>query len=217
MNKIKELWKLHRREIFIGIIVSIITTVLWNAVTWFVKETPKVGANIFESIRNVYYHFAAIHTESSASEMVFSLLIGLMFGVFGGFTPIFARFLKYRSKKEYGDLENKSNENVEITKYEKEKLLKNEEKLKNTKLQYRLLTSFIILVIFTFIIVTSFVIIPADIYKKFNRDITMISPYVENHKIIQLKSKWVLMKEYNDYKEIYITIDEIKDKNNLPK
>lgn len=212
MGKIQKLWNNHKRELIVGIIVSIITSILWNIITWFVRESPKMGVTLLESLRNIFYRSAAIHTESSVSEALWGLLIGFMVGII----IVSAHYIKQKVKKAIKKIEgdNKGNEKSEDN---KENTITEKEKLKKIRKTNISLTFKLILIIVLLIITVSSVMIPTEIYKSFNRDMTMISPYVDNQEILLLKSKWVMMKSYDDYKEIYNIIDEIKEENNLSK
>lgn len=213
MNKIKKIWNDHKKEILIGIIVSIVTTVLWNIITWFVRESPKMGTTLFETLRNIFYRLAAMQTESSISEIILSSFFGMTLGIIFGI--VFS--VRNKVKKTIDKTKSIVNENDEKVDDNQDNTLTEKELLRRIKKTTGSLTVLVVVFACVLVLAISSVIIPADIYKKFNRDITMISPYVDNHEIVQLKSKWVLMKEYDDYKKIYYTIDEIKEINNLSK
>lgn len=212
MNKLKTWWNEHKREILVGIIVSIITTILWSIITWFIKEAPKMGITILESIRNVFYRSAAIHTESSVSEMIFGALFGSMLGLI----IVLIHYIN-SAKRKIMQKENTVNKKEIQGKSDKKDSDKNSKKLSKIKKSKILLNLGIILLVVNLVFTIAFVLIPTDIYKKFNRDITIISPYVELQEIIKLKSEWVMMDGYDDYQEIYVTINTVKENNNLSK
>lgn len=64
---------------------------------------------------------------------------------------------------------------------------------------------------------SSMVLRPSQLWSVFERDITMITPYVEFEQINQLKSDWVCMRQKEDYLEIYEIINAVKEDNSLPK
>ncbi len=57
---------------------------------------------------------------------------------------------------------------------------------------------------------------PLSLASKFELDITMIYPYVEESKIHELKSDWVSMRSKAEYIEIYDYIKLVKEKFSLP-
>ena len=61
------------------------------------------------------------------------------------------------------------------------------------------------------------VIEPMNLYNKFERDVTKITPYVEEHEIQKIKSDWVCMRNKSDYEKIYAFITQIEDTYLLPK
>ena len=59
--------------------------------------------------------------------------------------------------------------------------------------------------------------LPISLKAKFDRQIIQITPYVEVEKIDLLKSNWVSMEEKDDYVLIVNEINQVLEKNNLPK
>lgn len=212
MKKIKELWMIYRREILIGVVVSLITTILWGVITWFVRETPKIGLSFLEFGLNTLYRSAAIHSENYASEMLLSSFVGVLIGFLFSFTKHSKSIIKkkIRSLENKDDAEEKNENNLQ-------KAICNEKKIAEMKKSKIFLTLGSVFFTCFFVFTIAFVFVPANIYKKFTRDITMITPYVETNQVAQLKSSWVLMRGYDDYKDIYSIIDKVKEMNNLPK
>ena len=60
-----------------------------------------------------------------------------------------------------------------------------------------------------------FTIMPCIANITFNRNIVLISPYVETHDIEKLKSDWLRMKTKSDYNEITNHINGIIQENHL--
>lgn len=235
-SKSKEIIKEYRREIFVGII----TSVVWASILWLIKSAPKVGKTIFGTIQNLIY--------SCASQMsiisLITLLLGIIFGSLFALTiiPLLFKFLKHKYDKLDEQLEKECEEyekridelyskielyekdvpknNIEIEKCLKEikqinyEFLNGDSSSKNARRRSKL-PIIMTLILIVYVIVT--VIIPVYLLDSFNHDIKMITPYADSKTIMMLESDWTRMRSKDDYDKIYDTINRIKDENNLPK
>ena len=77
----KELYRKHKRDIWVGVIVSLITTAIIKLGDWFISVVPMVGTSIFETISNMLYSLAATHSDNLLLKILlmggFSLLVGM--------------------------------------------------------------------------------------------------------------------------------------------
>ena len=76
----KALYNKYKREIWVGVIVSLITTAILEFGDWFITIVPSVGISIFDTVSNIIYSLAATYTDNTLLQM---LLLG-SFGVFVG-------------------------------------------------------------------------------------------------------------------------------------
>lgn len=206
----KECWNNYKREISIGVIVSIITTMVIKCGDWLVKAVPAAGL----SITNYIYYSAASISDAVLTEIVIVLIVGLLFSV-----AIIVLGKSHKATKKLKNVCNeleKQNANVPIA----EEIVVNED-IDDNESEIRFFKSLLkkgnrlnIFFILVIILYFSFLIIglvkPAELSQSFERDITMIHPYVDDADIIQLESDWVRMKTKSDYEEIYEFIDNVK-------
>lgn len=68
----------YKRDIIIGVIVSLITLVISKTVEWFVFAAPKIGSSISETIRNFIYTLAGARLNFT----IFSILLSAVMIVF---------------------------------------------------------------------------------------------------------------------------------------
>lgn len=202
-------WKDHKTEILIGIGASIIATIILNSVNLFVKTAPSVGVSFIDTLRNNFYASAASYTDARIPTILCSFLLGIFLGIIFNLMIFVNKAIhkasKVRSKKDSVPVSDSSDNKT-----------RKKEKVDMRELRFLFnLSCFasIILLILAFV----YGGLPMDVYQKFNKDITIITPYVEDNEIDLLKSKWVLMENYTDYLEIYNEIDRIKDANQIPK
>ena len=78
----KELYEKYKREVLVGVVVSIITAVIIKFGDWIIAVAPTVGTTILETVTNTIYTLAAIHTDSFLWTILtcggLGFLIGMM-------------------------------------------------------------------------------------------------------------------------------------------
>lgn len=221
MESIKNYFNGHRSEIITGIIVFFITAILSKTIHLLSDVAPVVGFSLIKFLFNIIYR--------SASEQSENTLISLFFWiVLSGFVAaivmqaIRSIRLANESMNEMNDAlilleKTKNGEDVDTNEPPKSPI---ESRINgHIKTSKRLKLMSILLVAMTiiwafFIVIVS--LIPNNIWNRFNRDITMITPYTNQETIDLLKSNWVRMKGQDDYNLIYDVIRSIKTENDLP-
>lgn len=227
LMKIKMLWKKYKRDVIIGIVVSLATAVIIQAGDWFVMTAPTMGNSLIGTVKNCV--FASAATQSSLR--ILSTIISYALGVFISYclVPTINCISLLREEKKIERIKNLFGtvhpDNTELEKKTRLELLKlsrdfidngetsNKMGSKELKVMIILLT---FIVLFLVIYVFLFLIIPLGLVNKFQCDIIAITPYSDNTTIQCLESDWVCMRSENEYKEIYIVINEIKQEYNLP-
>ena len=216
--------KKYKRDIIIGIVASIVASLVIGIGNWCISAVPQIGSSIIETAVNIKYALAANQTKNSLSIALLSCVMGCFAGtIFTLFrSAVYTLIETLKLKKalnavadEVKDKLNKSSTTQEISKKdkkEKESVDELIQRSKHTSLK-SILVCIILMISMVFIAET--IIAPADIRDKFDKDIDMIYPYVEEKDIFQLKSDWVLMKSKDDYIAIYEYVDRIKEENAL--
>lgn len=212
----------HKREIFVGIVVWGITTLISFVGKWFLETAPTIGNSIVDTLNNIVYTIAATTSDDFLSMLIFSGFIGIMTA--STITAIQAgvstQRAVHRMEKSISD---KSEE--ELKNFEEQlsrglalpKKVRIKDTIRSGKRLRVPLIILILLVIFLYIFSFFFVLYPISIKNKFDRDITMIYPYVEEATIHKLESNWVCMRSKSDYDDLYRYIDQIQIDNSLPK
>lgn len=76
----KELYIKHKREIWVGVVVSLITAAIIKLGDWFITVLPTIGTSVFETLSNVLYSLAATYTDNTILKIIllsgFSFLVG---------------------------------------------------------------------------------------------------------------------------------------------
>lgn len=186
-TNIKEVIKKHKSEIIIGLI----TSALWILIESLIKNAPKVGENILETILNYIYSNASRTSTSKLLAILLSSITGFILGICT--VSFLHKYINNKSKNT------------------------NEASLKTQK-KYKVesITLCVILVLYTVFVFWTF-ITPISKLSEFERNITMIKPYTNDKTVIMLESDWVRMRSKDDYDKIYETINKIKEENDLPK
>lgn len=218
-----KMWmKKYYKEISIGIIVSFITTGIVKSVDWFVNIAPAAGNSLWKFLSNTFFICVAQTSETSWLEALYGLFFGIVIGCIG---EIIRRTLKIsnQSIKDCNELINriKQNEyNPVETKPEtscketvKEKAVAVVKKAQKYKKYAIALIATIVLFIALW---TGFNLLPYGLWTKYQRDLIKITPYIEQHELDIIKSKWVCMQNKEDYDDIYRQINTIKEENDLP-
>ena len=178
-------------------------------------------------MKNVIYTVAATQSSVFLTTLIISSLLGLLLGqVIGpiskGLSNLFSSLkLERTAKAVFGDknenldkpfnIPQKINSAEEIHTKSINQIIK-----KGKRIGFETIRILVLMIIFYFSVIL-LVLRPANIYSKFERDITMIYPYTSEGNIHQLRSDWVCMRSEADYIAIYKFINEVKTENNLPK
>lgn len=224
--KIKEIWNKYKREVIVGVVVSLITAVLLEGSNWFIETAPRMGDTLFDTVKNIICACAA--TQSNLH--IFSSLITCGLGILISYYLINVMKLisaykqikklqkidKYLKEDTSDDIELKEKLNREFSELYKDTL----EKGKNTnKILYSkvktVLTVFILSMFAMIVYIFLFILVPISMVDKFQKDITVITPYSDERTIQKLESDWVCMRSENEFIEIYDVIHKIKQENNL--
>ena len=221
----KGLYNKYKKEIWIGVVVSIITAAIIKIGDWFVKVIPTIGTSIFETISNILYSSAATYSDNLILRIIllsgFSALVGLSTKTITDGLMIYkaALRLEKNSKKFSEDKLNEINEQATAELESEKKSKKTEtipELVEKGKKAGKSVVQFILITAFTYLFIIFFITAPMSLSNEFEHDIVKIAPYVEENDVKQLKSDWVCMRSKADYDELYKYIDKIKAENNLP-
>lgn len=212
----------HKREIIVGVVVWGITALLSFAGKWFLDVAPTIGNSIIDTLSNTAYTIAATTADDFLSTLILAGFVGILTG--SGVSSILAGISTQRAvHRMEKDISDKSEEELKELEAQlsKELALPEQVRIKDTirsgkKLKAPLII-LILLIIFLHIFLFFFVLYPSSIKNKFDRDITMIYPYVEEATIHKLRSNWVCMRSKSDYDDLYLYIDQIQIDNSLPK
>lgn len=182
--------KRHKIEILVGLLTSFIfqmILILWNKGSTF---------GISFLIDAYYYTLASMSTFEIVANM-FSAFAGVLIGVFAG---IFVFLIKLgfpiKNRKE------KTSTTPEIFR-------------KNEQIVVGSSVVGIVLCFLLFLIFLIYIILPAGVYGRFQKDCTMIRPYITEYESEEIQSKWVQIQNREDYKEVCDWIKNIKEENNL--
>lgn len=230
MRKITAWITTHKNEIIVGIIVFLITTVLSNLGSWIVNSGPTTGKSILTFLWD-YVFYCASH--QNLFNLVVFLVVSLFF-VYFSYINIMA-FKAISATQKAIDLaeiesmcESLDNEQLDeeakkskvadaknkLDKFKKKYKQKQELKPQKTKRSLARSLAFLFIVVLYMIF---YVFIPAVLYNAFDITITQVSPYTEESEITMLRSQWVSMKSYDDFRVINNRLLEIRTENDLIK
>lgn len=210
----------YKREVIVGVVVSLITAAIIKLGDWIITVTPAFGQTLVSTMQNIIYMTAATQTATTVDRLLFGSLSGLFMGTFlaligMGFKEWFRalkleRMINKRSAAT-GQCERKP-ENPASK--ESESAVKN--LIAEAKhLGYKAMgVAALLIVVYLFSQIA--IVKPAQLWSDFQNDITMIAPYIESHELLQLRSEWVRMRNKEDYVTLYQYIDGVKQTNNLP-
>lgn len=221
----KELYQKYKKEIGIGVIVSLITTLILKFGDWMVAIVPSVGASIFETLMNITYSLAATNTDVAIFRMFVFAGLGIFIGIavpiicdsiktYKASIVVENRFMNIppeRCVEEKGEaalgpkIISKSIKPLDIT-----ELTNNRKRLGRSTF-----LSIAMLLLICFITIV-FLGIPMRLRDNFDQDIVKITPYVEENVITQLKSDWVCMRSKSDYDAICEIISDVEERYSLP-
>jgi len=221
----KELYIKHKREIWVGVVVSLITAAIIKLGDWFITVLPTIGTSVFETLSNVLYSLAATYTDNTILKIIllsgFSFLVGSSIKTVTDGFKIYksALRLEKNSKKFSEDKLKEINEQAVIELGYKDESNKPEtiaELVQKGKKVGKSAIQLVIMTVFLYLFIIFFVTTPMELSNKFEQDIIKVTPYVEEKDIEQLKSDWVCMRSKSDYDVLYEYIDKIKTENKLP-
>lgn len=221
----KEIYNKYKREIWVGVVVSLITTAILKFGDWVIAVVPSVGITLFDTISNVLYSMAATHTDNHLLRLIlfggFSVLVGTGAKASINGMKLYRNSLRLEKRtKKYSDEEiKKIDEEVAAEQNAKTRKSKPDGILETIKEGKRIGKSAIILVILTvfiYLFLAFFVTTPMSLYNNFQQDMVKIAPHVEASAVTQLQSDWVCMRSKADYDEIYAVIDRVIEENSLP-
>ena len=192
-----EFIKKYSKDIRIGLVVAIIMLVLTKLGGYLLEfamlAIPKIGIPILDFFVNFIYKNAASYSLSSViwffTAMFFSVFFIVAFYI--AVMPRIKDFGVQRCESVAPCKENNSRKNKVV-----------------------LLVS---ISFFEFLLSLFVFVIPGMYYSKFEKNLIVIRPYIEEQEYNLLKSKWVLMKGKDDYLVIDESIADIKKKHNLEK
>lgn len=221
----KELYIKHKREIWVGVVVSLITAAIIKLGDWFITVLPTIGTSVFETLSNVLYSLAATYTDNTILKIIllsgFSFLVGssIKTGTDGFKLYKSALRLEKNSKKFSEDKLKEINEQAVIELGYKDESNKPEtisELVQKGKKVGKRAIQLVTMTVFLYLFIIFFVTTPMELSNKFEQDIIKVTPYVEEKDIQKLKSDWVCMRSKSDYDVLYEYIDKIKTENKLP-
>ena len=215
----------YKKEIWVGVVVSLITAAIIKIGDWFVNVIPTIGTSIFETISNILYSSAATYSDNIVLRLIlfsgFGVLIGLSTKTITDGLKIYkaALRLEKNSKNLPEDKLKEINEQATAE-------LEGEKKFNESETIHELVQKgkkvgkgavlIIIITAFMYLFIIFFITTPMSLSNEFEQDIVKIAPYVEENDVKQLKSDWACMRSKADYDELYKYIDKIKTENNLP-
>lgn len=184
----------NKNSLYVGIVGSLI----WQIILFIIDIVPNVGSNIFETIENLLYSFAATMSIDRMISILFSFIIGCILGM--GTCKIF-----YFIVNKINSIKNKIFIKHEFDKTEYEEF--------KHKLNKSLNTLSLLSIIIT--IILGFDMFAFSLKIEFDLDIASIKPYISNEKFDTLISEWTQMKTKEDYNKIYSTIKQVQKENKL--
>ena len=221
----KALYNKYKREVWIGVVVSLITTAVLKFGDWLVDIVPAVGSSVFETISNIVYSLAATYSDNVILNILllgsFSFLVGTLAKFIAKGLHLFKSSLRLeRNSRKFSSVElEEINEQASIElENERNKNTQNTipELIQHGKRIGKSAVLTLVLIVFTYIFITFSVITPMSLSNKFEQDIAKIAPYVEESETIQLKSDWVCMRSKADHDVIYERINQVKEEHDLP-
>ncbi len=221
MARIKDSIKKYSREIIVGVIVSILTTIVIKAWDWIIDIAPQVGSNIIETIDNLTYSFAAQMSSITLLWISFSCVSSAFLGfIISTISRGFETYIETRKlEKEVKKMTDEQIEAAELSLYKQDITTTHTNYIKDSishgKRVGKSALFCTILLFIVYVMINTFVLQPSHLREKFTQDITIITPYVECGVVQKLESDWILMRNRDDYEAIYEIVDNIKEQNDL--
>lgn len=222
----RELYRKYKREIWIGVVVSLVTTVIIKFGDWLTAIAPLVGSSILGTVSNIIYSLAATYADNFLLEFLIfsglSVLAGTAVLTIRDGINVYKAVINLEKKTKNLSEEKLGEISVEVlTKPKAKENCGNADNIpilvKKGKQLGKHSILLIILIVLMYFLVVFFVTMPMNLQNKFEQDLVKIAPYVEEDEITQLKSDWVCMRSKPEYDAIYITIDKTKEEYSLPK
>lgn len=221
----KKIYNMYKREIWVGVVVSLITAAIMSFGAWLIEIVPAVGSTLFETISNVLYSLAATHSDNHLLRLILFGGLSVLAGIFSKTIidglKLYRVSLRLEKNSKKLTLEDLSEINDQATK--ELQLVKEQAKhesipdlVKKGKKIGKAAIWAVVLIAFIYMFITFFVTAPMSLSNMFQQDIIKIAPYVEESEITQLKSDWVCMRSKEDFDAIYERINQIKEEHDLP-
>ena len=214
----KEFFEEQKKNIIAFIVVSMIAALVPKVLKYWLYTTPMIGQNPIYHLLDVVCRQAAMQSNYVIYNVIWVWGAVIMFFLY---LVQFLLFLCERlCEKNMEQLEKNAStfdfSTVDDYIQKTPQLIKAKWSLE----QYRkTIVFFTVLIALCIGILAYSVTFTAGLLQSsFDRDVTMIEPYIEHDEEIEmLKSKWVCMSGRDDYIEIYEYINEIKEDHSLPK
>ena len=224
----KEWWKKHKNEVYVGIISCFLTSLIFAFIRWIVSSGPMVGGSILSALVNSIYKSAGRSSYFSIINSfylfvcIFSLG-GVVYVAISVFSTVHKTMLALDLEDKIGSVEQDekiTSEQIEELKRDLKKVtdanVKKEPSLRKRTKQLRLSAIMTIICFIVSISLTVFyTMVPIYMRNNFDLSLTQIAPYVEEQELLNVKSKWVSMETREDYQEIIEYIDNVKTENGL--
>ena len=216
----------NKKEIFVGIVVFVITSIITKAVDVVIAVSRSSGDTIFEKIRDHIFFEAGRQGIQSIGLLiyvtVFSLImsatvIALVKGIKMTQTDIELENTE-RLLNSLEALDSESDEfkdgmlNVKktITKHKKQT-----NKKSSSKKTRSIFIGYSVFIGVFIIYVAVYVIAPITLWHTFELSVTKIAPYIQEEDEKMLRSRWVQMNTYDDFTAIDNYIVQVKADNGL--
>lgn len=222
MREIKTWIAKYSKEILIGIIVSLLTAGIIKGLEWVKEVAPIAGNSFLNLFLDLFYRNLARISDNSLLLAIFSIILvcfmGSLFNIVQkGFSVAQESIAWGKKMKEL--LADKENGTVKesVSKEKKNRTSKEiaENNIKDGKKLKRYSAFCFIFFIMYILYFFCFHIVPVSMWDVYKRDITKITPYVEQEEIDMIQSNWCCMKNKEDFDDIYEIINEVKEKHNL--
>ena len=223
----KDWVKSHKNEIFVGIVVFFITSLVTTIGKWLVFSGPTVGGSILSKMRDLIFVIAAGQNGHKFLEYLFNSLLILFLAFIAILLLSTTSFIRKKDSEEKllkqlndlkscnkEELENKKEE-IELLHKKIEKNMKKRDKRPSAKeLKVKARIAFVLAVLYI-ILMFMYLYLPVSLWNNFDIYATQIAPYVDEQEIKMIRSQWTRMRSYDDYKEIEEYINKIIEENHL--
>lgn len=194
------------KDVGIGIVTTVILSIIQYASDWVINTANANKGQIGVSIANAVFYRASNRSYASMLHYAAGALSKIMviIALIASFVHVMIVMNKTQGFKK------------EILKVQKK--LSKEDKKVIRKMRGE---GWLVAIVMTFVAVltllytSTFIIQPFKLWERFELDLKVIAPYVEEGEIERLRSEWVLMKYQSDYDEIYEYIQEIQERQGI--